>query len=220
MPRMDHYPIPASQARAETVVLNSRFIATAGPAFSVDEARAFITRIRAEFPDASHNVPAYLVGYGTSVIAHCHDDGEPSGTAGRPALAVLHGSGLGDVAVVVTRYFGGTKLGTGGLVRAYGDAVRAVLEVLPRAEKVAAHTVLAAVPYPLFERVRLAIEAHHGQTLEQEFAADVSVTARFAVDQFPAFQAALREMSNGTLEAEIIETGYATLPPAGTAGAS
>ena len=218
MPRMDHYPIPASQARDEIEVLNSRFIATAAPAFSVEEARAFIARIKAEFPDASHNVPAYLVGYGASVIAHCHDDGEPSGTAGRPALAVLHGSGLGDVVVVVTRYFGGIKLGTGGLVRAYGDAVRAVLEVLPRAERVAAHTVLIEAPYSLFERVRLAIEAHHGQILDQEFAAQVSVTARFAVDRFPAFQAALQEMSNGTLEAEIVETGYATLVPAGTMG--
>jgi uncharacterized YigZ family protein len=217
---MDHYPIPARQARAETEVLNSRFIATVAPAFSVDEARAFITRIKAEFPEASHNVPAFLVGFGTSVIAHCHDDGEPSGTAGRPALAVLRGSGLGDVVVVVTRYFGGTKLGTGGLVRAYGDAVRAVLEVLPRAEKAAAHTVLIEAPYPLFERVRLAVEAHQGQMLNQEFAAQVSVTARFAVDQFPAFQAALKEMSNGMLEAVIVETGYATLLPVGATGGS
>jgi uncharacterized YigZ family protein len=208
---MNHYLVPASQARAETEVLNSRFIATAAPAISVDEARAFIARIKAEFPDASHNVPAYLIGYGASVVAHCHDDGEPSGTAGRPALAVLLGSGLGDIAVVVTRYFGGTKLGTGGLVRAYGDAVRAVLEVLPRAEKIAAHTVLIAAPYSLFERARLAVEAHHGHILKQEFAADVWVTARFAVNQFPAFQAALLEMSNGTLKAEIVETGFATI---------
>ena len=63
--------------------------------------------------DASHNVPVYLIGHGDSETAHCSDAGEPSGTAGRPALAVLRGSGLGDVAVVVTRYFGGTKLGTG-----------------------------------------------------------------------------------------------------------
>ena len=143
---MKRYPIPAEETRTEIQVLNSRFIATAAPVLSVDEAKAFVARIRQEFADASHNVPAYLVGYGASVVAHCTDDGEPSGTAGRPALAVLRGSGLGDVAVVVTRYFGGTKLGTGGLVRAYSDAVRAVLEVLPRAEKVPTHTVLVAAP--------------------------------------------------------------------------
>ena len=106
-----------------------------------------MARIKQEFADASHNVPAFVVGYGNAVTAHCNDDGEPSGTAGRPMLAVLQGSGLGDAAVVVTRYFGGTKLGTGGLVRAYGDAVRAVLEIAPRAEKVPTHTVMFGLPY-------------------------------------------------------------------------
>jgi uncharacterized YigZ family protein len=210
---MKRYPIPAKEVRTEIRVLNSRFIATAAPVFSVDEAKAFIAHIRAEFADASHNVPAYLVGHGASVIAHCHDDGEPSGTAGRPSLAVLRGSGLGDVAVVVTRYFGGTKLGTGGLVRAYGDAVRAVLEVLPRAEKVATHTIVVATPYSFFERVRLAVEAHHGQILEEDFAADVTVTARLAVEHFPRFQANLQEISNGTLKAAILDTDESTIMP-------
>ena len=126
--------IPAAEARVETAAGNSRFIATIGPAFTTDEAKAFIARIKAEFADATHNVPAYVIGHGQTTIAHCHDDGEPSGTAGRPMLAVLQGSGLGDVVVVITRYFGGTKLGTGGLVRAYGDAVREALLVVPRAE--------------------------------------------------------------------------------------
>ena len=145
--------IPATETRVELKVSNSHFIATAAPAFSVEEARAFIGRIRTEFADASHNVPAYVIGHGTSTIAHCHDDGEPSGTAGRPMLAVVQGSGLGDVAVVVTRYFGGTKLGTGGLVRAYGDAVKEVLAALPRAEKVATVTVMVEAPYTLLERL-------------------------------------------------------------------
>jgi uncharacterized YigZ family protein len=210
---MSRYPIPARETRTEIQVLNSRFIATAAPVFTVEEARAFVTRIKNEFADATHNVPAYLVGHGASVIAHCHDDGEPSGTAGRPALAVLQGSGLGDVAVVVTRYFGGTKLGTGGLVRAYGDAVRAVLEVLPRAEKVPTHRVLIVLPYPFFERVRLAIQAHHGQTLDEVFAVDVTLTARFPIEHFAAFQAALQEMSNGALQAEIIDTDESTIMP-------
>ena len=210
---MKRYPIPAEETRTEIQVLNSRFIATAAPVFTVDEAKVFVARIRQEFADASHNVPAYLVGYGASVVAHTTDDGEPSGTAGRPALAVLRGSGLGDVAVVVTRYFGGTKLGTGGLVRAYSDAVRAVLDELPRAEKVPTHTVLVAAPYSLFERVRLAVEAHLGLILEEEFGADVTVTARFPVERVPGFQDALREMSNGTIEAEVVGTDPATIMP-------
>ena len=185
-------------------VKNSRFVATIAPTFTVDGAKAFVDRIREEFADASHNVPAYVVGHGANVTAHCNDDGEPAGTAGRPVLAVLQGSGLGDAAIVVTRYFGGAKLGTGGLVRAYGDAARLVLEQTPRAMKTLAHTVMMRVPYPLFEQVRLLVPAHDGQILDEIFAADVTVTARFAVDAFPAFEAALQELSNGQLEAEIV----------------
>jgi len=145
---MDSYPIPAKETRVEIMVVNSRFIATLAPVFTVEEAKAFVSRIKDEFSDATHNVPAYVVGHGNSVIAHANDDGEPAGTAGRPALAVLQGSGLGDAGVVVTRYFGGTKLGTGGLVRAYSDAVRAVLEAAPRAERVPTHTVMLVDPTP------------------------------------------------------------------------
>ena len=216
MRTIDHQPIPARKARAEFKVLNSSFIGSIAPVFSVDEAKAFVARMKAEFTDASHNVPAYLVGHGNSVIAHCHDDGEPAGTAGKPALAVLRGSGLGDVAVVVTRYFGGTKLGTGGLVRAYGDAVRQVLEITPRAAKVATHIVLIAPPYPLYEQVRRLIEAHHGLILDEDFGADVMLTARFVVEDLPPFQDALSELSNGTLGAEIMETNPATIMPINT----
>lgn len=210
------YPIPAEEVRAEIEVKKSRFIATLAPVFSVDEAKAFVKRIKAEFSDASHNVPAFQVGFGPSVTAHCNDDGEPSGTAGRPMLAVLQGSGLGDAAVVVTRYFGGTKLGTGGLVRAYGDAVKAVLAITPKAEKVPTHLVMVAIPYSYVERMRRLVAGHNGRLLDEEFAADVTVTAQFTVDQFPHFQKELEEMSHGSLEAEIIETHEDTIMPLGT----
>ncbi|MCL7455377.1 MAG: IMPACT family protein [Anaerolineae bacterium] len=210
---MEEKLIPAREARTEIEVLNSRFIATGAPAFSVEEARDVIARVKDEFSDATHNVPAFLIGHGSSVIAHCHDDGEPAGTAGRPALAVLQGSGLGDVVVVVTRYFGGTKLGTGGLVRAYGDAVRALLDAMPRAQKVPTHTVLVVAPYAAYERVAQAIEAHGGEILDQDFAADVTLTARLGVDQFKPFQATLQELSAGQIEAEVIDTQPATIMP-------
>jgi uncharacterized YigZ family protein len=214
MPR--RYPIPAQETRVEIIVVNSRFIATAAPAFFVDEAKAFISRMRDEFSDASHNVPAYLIGYGASVIAHCTDAGEPSGTAGRPALAVLQGSGLGDVVVVITRYFGGTKLGTGGLVRAYTDATKAVLAALPRAEKIPTHTVMFSLPYTYFEQARLLVFEHRGQILDEEFAADVTITARFLTGRFDPFQAGLRELTRGTVEALIIETNTETIMPLGS----
>ncbi len=208
---MERYLIPAREARIEMKVINSRFIATAAPVFSVDEAKEFVARIKKEFADATHNVPVYIIGHGSSVIAHCNDDGEPSGTAGRPALAVLQGSGLGDVAVVVTRYFGGTKLGTGGLVRAYGDAVREVLAILPRAEKIPTHKVTITAPYSYFERIRLLIAEHHGIILNEDFAVEVMITARFTVEDFPAFQNALQELSHGSLAAEIVETNEETI---------
>lgn len=198
--------------REETVVVNSRFIATLSPVFGVDEARAFVSRVRSEFTDATHNVPAYLVGFGSSVIEHCSDDGEPAGTAGRPALAVLKGSGLGDVAVVITRYFGGTKLGTGGLVHAYSDAVRLVVEAVPRAERIPTCTVMVSLPYRWLERLRRLVEAHGGRVLDEEFAGDVTLSASFPIEQYDAFRASLKQGSNNTLQAMIISTQEELVP--------
>lgn len=196
----------------ETRVSNSRFIATLAPAFTVEEARAFIQRIRAEFSDATHNVPAFVIGHGDSVTTHCSDAGEPSGTAGRPMLAVLQGSGLGDAVVVVTRYFGGTKLGTGGLVRAYSGAVRAVVDACPRAIKTPAVTALLVIPYNLLERVRRLALQHRGAILEENFAADVTLTLRFLPEDLPGFQADLLELSNGSIQAEVMEQSTILLP--------
>ncbi|OQY22661.1 MAG: YigZ family protein [Anaerolineaceae bacterium 4572_32.2] len=210
---MEQRLIPARQTRSEIRVANSRFIATVAPVFSVDEAKSFIARVRREFADAAHNVPAYIIGHGASIIAHCSDDGEPSGTAGPPALAVLRGSGLGDAAVVVTRYFGGTKLGTGGLVRAYGDAVREVLAALPRAVKIPTHTIVVVTPYNIFEQVRRLVAARQGQVLDEEFAAKVTVTARLPQERLAEFRDELRELSRGKIEATVIETNAATIMP-------
>lgn len=210
---MNDYLIPAGPAQCEISVLNSRFIASLAPAFSVEEARAFIAATRAAFADATHNVPAFLVGHGNRVIAHCSDDGEPSGTAGRPMLAVLRGSGLGDVAVVVTRYYGGTNLGTGGLVRAYSDAVRVVLAETRRARKMLTHTVMLATPYPLFEQVQLLAADHRAVTLDSEFAADVTLTLRFTDADLPPFTAALRELSHGALEVVHVLSDPDTIVP-------
>lgn len=200
------YPVPAKEIRREIVVGGSRFIATLAPAFSVEEARAFIARMKEEFSDATHNVPAFLIGGGNSVTAHASDDGEPSGTAGKPALAVLRGSDLGDAALVVTRYFGGAKLGTGGLVRAYTQAAQAVVSAAPRARKAKVHIALLAAPYPLLEQVRLLVEARGGAILDESFAADVTMTLRFPVELLADFQAGLKELSAGKIQAEIMES--------------
>jgi len=205
--------IPARQARTEIRVVNSRFIATIAPVFSVEEARAFIARIEREFDDATHNVPAYLIGHGASTIAHCSDDGEPSGTAGPPALAVLKGSNLGDVGAVVTRYFGGTKLGTGGLVRAYSEAVREVLSVVPRAMKVPTHTVLIETPYKLFEPIRRLVKRSSGRILKEAFAGEVTLSVRLPRDRLAEFREALRELSRGQIEGQVIAGSETTIMP-------
>ena len=187
-------------------MINSRFIATLAPVFSIDEARAFIARIKKEFPDASHNVPAYIIGGGNTVTEYFSDDGEPSGTAGKPVLAVLRGSGLGDVVVVVTRYFGGTLLGTGGLVKAYTESTQMVVNAVERGRRVPVHVAMVAIPYNLLERVRLIVSRQRGEILEEDFAGDITMTMQFAVEAFEEFQNELRELSAGKLRAEVIES--------------
>ncbi|HAE59820.1 MAG TPA: YigZ family protein [Anaerolineae bacterium] len=206
------YLIPAEEIRREVTIVNSRFIATLAPIASADEARAFIKRIRNEFSDASHNVPAYILGGGNSLSEYCSDDGEPSGTAGRPALTILRGSGLGDAAVVVTRYFGGTLLGTGGLVKAYTEATQAVVRDVPRAQRIPVHVALLAIPYNLLERIRILATRCGGAILDEDFAADVTLTLRFPIESFAEFETSLQELSAGRLSAEIIETSEMLVP--------
>ncbi len=200
------YSVPLTEIRREHVVVNSRFIATLAPAFSIDEARTFMARIKKEFADATHNVPVYIIGGGNTVTEYFSDDGEPAGTAGKPALVVLRGSGLGDAALVITRYFGGTLLGTGGLVKAYTESAQMVVNAVGRGERVPVHVALLAIPYNLLERVRLVVTRQRGEVLGEDFGADVTLTIRVPVDSFDAFQNDLRELSAGKLQAEVIET--------------
>jgi uncharacterized YigZ family protein len=212
MEDMEHYSVPLHEIRREQVVVNSRFIATLAPVIGIEEARTFIARIKKEFADASHNVPAYIIGGGNTVTEYFSDDGEPSGTAGKPALAVLRGSGLGDVAVVITRYFGGTLLGTGGLVKAYTESTQIVVNAVGRGQKILVHVALLALPYNFLERVRLLVTRQHGEVLGEDFAADITMTVQFPKDSFEAFQEALCEMSGGKLKAEMIESKETVVP--------
>ncbi len=205
--------IPARRVETEFVDRNSRFITNAAPAFSVAEAQAFIDCIRDKYPDASHHVPVYLIGHGSATIAHCSDDGEPAGTAGRPALAVLQGSGLGDIVVVITRYFGGTKLGTGGLVRAYSDSMRLVLEEMPLAKKVATTTIMFVVSYALFEPSKLMINNYDGLIIDQIFGADVTLTVRLVNKHLDSFKERMVNLTNGHVEFITIEERTNTIMP-------
>ena len=208
------YSVPLTEIRRELMVVNSRFISTLAPAFSIDEARAFMARIKHEFADASHNVPVYIIGGGNTVTEYFSDDGEPSGTSGKPALAVMRGSGLGDAVLVITRYFGGTLLGTGGLVKAYTESAQLAVNAVGRGQRVPVHIALIALPYNLLERLRLVVTRQRGEVLGEDFAADITMTVRLPVDSFESFQNDLRELSAGKLQAEVIETKEMIVPVA------
>jgi uncharacterized YigZ family protein len=194
------YLIPAETCRETMTVANSRFLATAALAPTVADAKAFLVAVRSEMPDANHHVYAYRVGYGNSVIEGMSDDGEPSGTSGPPILAVIRGSDIGDIIVVVTRYFGGTLLGTGGLVRAYGDAARLVLSKLKTERKIERKLLGLALPYHFYQPVRRLIEQHDGQINEETFGGEVTILALFPTDQIATFSASLIELTNGSIE--------------------
>ena len=199
------YRIPAGVHRTTITVVNSRFITTIAPVASVDAAKSLLAQIRDEMPDASHYVYAFRVGYGNSVVEGMSDDGEPSGTAGPPTLAVLRGADIGDSIVVTTRYFGGTKLGTGGLVRAYSDAARTALESLPTELKIAKQILGIEVPYSLFEQVERLVNAYDGATQDKTFEANVTLCVTFPVSQIAGFTAALSELSAGRITPIVLD---------------
>ncbi len=191
------YPIPTGEAQIELQVKNSRFVGRAGYTPSVEEAKAFIEKVKTEEPGHTHAVYAFAIGHGAAVIHGMNDAGEPSGTAGRPTLSVVKGSDLGDVTVVTVRYFGGTKLGTGGLVKAYTEAAQLVLAELSVTEKVERCSVQITIPYPYYEPVKRLIETHHGQVYSEEFTSEITLLLSLTSDDLPAFEVALAEMTKG-----------------------
>ncbi len=134
---MSNYSVPKHSIEVEEIIKGSRFITRIMNAPSVDDARQFLKQLRTNEPDATHHCWAYIVGNPDSTtLLGCSDDGEPAGTAGKPMLNVLQHSGVGDLIAVCTRYYGGTKLGTGGLARAYGGGVKLAIEQLETEKKI------------------------------------------------------------------------------------
>jgi len=194
---MSRYQVPKQRVRVETRASNSRFISTIAPAFSMKEAQDFLREIRAEMPDATHHVYAFKIGYGASVSEGMSDDGEPSGTSGPPALAVLRGADIGDVALVITRYFGGTKLGTGGLVTAYTAAAKAAVAALETEEKVIRRAYELAVPYRLHEPVRRLLDEHDCIIEDEQYAAEVRLRFLIPEDDVAAFTQHVANLTAG-----------------------
>src|SRR3954462_12954912 len=160
------YPVPGTRHRTECTIERSRFICTIERVSGPEEAQAFIREMNAEFADATHNCWAYLIGAPASTDrVGMSDAGEPHGTAGRPMLTVLLHGGIGDVAAVVTRYYGGTKLGTGGLVKAYGGAVQHALATLPITERIDYVELAVTLGYPSIDALRQLLPAYEAEVL-------------------------------------------------------
>lgn len=192
------YPIPRARARAEVVIERSRFICTLAHAETPEAAHAFVREIAGEFDDATHNCWAFVAGPpGSSARIGMSDDGEPHGTAGRPMLTVLMHSGVGEIAAVVTRYYGGTKLGTGGLARAYSGAVQEALARLERAERIETIDLRVRVGYHAFASVRHVLPQCEAEVLEERFDEAVELTLRVPVTQVAALRAAIGNATGG-----------------------
>lgn len=187
-----------AEARGEFEDRKSRFIAQLAHVESEAEAEAFLAEVRGRHHDARHNVPAWILADGRE---RCSDDGEPSRTSGMPTLEVLRGAGLADVCCVTTRYFGGTLLGPGGLVRAYTAAAQAALAAAREEGLVAEMTLVTPVtvqlPYALYDRVTRMCADAGGKVRDQLFAEDVQLMCSFRAGDEVPFVDAVRELAAG-----------------------
>ncbi len=188
-----------SPAQAELVIKNSRFLGEAFPAGSAEEARELLRAQKARYADSSHVVHAFVIGLDATVLG-CSDDGEPSGTAGRPVLEVLRNSILRNVMLTVTRWFGGTKLGTGGLVRAYTECAQAVLSVAETRELVSRRQIHFRVPYALYDPVKKLLSELEFLPDQEEFGEAIQVSGQLKCELLETLKVQLRDLSHGRIE--------------------
>ncbi|MCD9457474.1 YigZ family protein [Marinibactrum halimedae] len=203
---MSSFVIPSGDVSVEQEIKRSRFITHAGRAQDRDQAEMFIREIRNQYPDARHVCWAYIAGAPNTTVTSMSDDGEPSGTAGRPMLNVLQHSGFGEIVVAVVRYFGGIKLGTGGLQRAYGGAVSAVLERLPSEPFVPSAVVMCECDFAHEAAVRKAVADHAGHISEVQYGARIRLEIILPCEQVETCRVLIGNHSSGAASFEMMET--------------
>lgn len=194
-------------AEAELVEKKSRFIATVRPAANEGEAMAFIEEMKKKYYDARHNCSAYVIGSGAE-ITRSSDDGEPCGTAGRPMLEVLLGSGIRNVAAVVTRYFGGTLLGTGGLVRAYSGVLKEALAKCGTARQHYGVRVKVRTDYNAVGKLQYIFGSKNIDIEDSVYAADVELTVIVPVEEYNRLCKEIVETTSGRAAIEELERLY------------
>ena len=186
----------------EETIKGSRFLSELFPCSSQAEARELVKSQKAKYADATHVVHAFVIGPGAEVMG-MSDDGEPSGTAGRPALDVLRGRGCTNTVLTITRWFGGTLLGTGGLVKAYGNGAKGVLAAADAAglfeELVAKKSFTFTTDYSLYKLIKNNMELFHISNLSEDFGTEISITGEIHESEYQSFISKLLDISNGKI---------------------
>lgn len=196
---MSDYLIPASTIRYEQVIKKSRFIAIIAHAPSKEAAQAVIESARQEFSDSRHVCFGFVAGQpGNTTQQEFSDDGEPGGTAGKPILNVLLHSDVGEIVVVVVRYFGGIKLGTGGLVRAYSSSAAEAMKLLPTITRVTYETLTMQIEYALEGNVRRLVEEYRGKISSTEFSELLTLSCEIPLDNAALLQQTIMDISKGS----------------------
>ncbi|MBE5877530.1 MAG: YigZ family protein [Lachnospiraceae bacterium] len=203
----DNYCVLIKGAEAEIVEKKSRFIATIRPVTTEEEAVAFIDEMKKKYYDARHNCSAFVIGE-KGQLTRSSDDGEPSGTAGRPMLEVLLGSEIRNIAVVVTRYFGGVLLGTGGLVRAYTQAVKEALAECETARKHFGVKLQIKTDYNNVGKIQYLLGSKGIAIQDSVYAADVELTVIVPIEEYDALCKELIEATSARAGLEELERLY------------
>ncbi|MGF1683383.1 YigZ family protein [Photobacterium minamisatsumaniensis] len=202
MSASEPYLIPASGATFEEEIKKSRFITYLAHTPNIMAAKAFVQHIKDKHSDARHNCWAFVAGRPeNSMLWGFSDDGEPSGTAGKPILAQLSGSGVGEITAVVTRYSGGIKLGTGGLVKAYGGGVQQALALLQTTQKIITTELVLSCEYNQVSLVETLLAEYSGRQIEAEYANKVDMTIELDSRQANEFRTKLINRSGGQIVA-------------------
>lgn len=204
------YLTVAGEASAEYEEKKSRFIATVRPVADEEEAHGFLEALRSKYWNATHNVYAYYI-CGDGVQQKFSDDGEPSGTAGLPVLEAIKKLGVEDVAVVVTRYFGGTLLGAAGLVRAYGKSAAMGIEAAGIVKRQLCIETGITMDYSLLGRLQALVASKGHSVKDMVYAQDVGMYLYVPVDEFEAFSALVTEATNAKAIVNAGEKSYITL---------
>jgi len=201
------YKIVYTGGEAEIVEKKSRFIATVSPVKTEEEALAFIEATKKKYWNARHNCFAYIVGEQQELM-RCSDDGEPNGTAGKPMLDVLTGAGLHQVVVVVTRYFGGTLLGTGGLVRAYSSSVQAGLASSQIVTRISGSKLQITTDYTGLGKIQYILGESGIQILDTQYTDQVVLEVLLSDEQLAPVQAEITEGTSGQAKMEVGEVCF------------